>query len=500
MKKIILKNIIMESAVFVCGAVLMALEISGSRLLAADYGGTVYVWGSIISVMLGGLSLGYYFGGHLADKKPSEDFLAAIIALAGLLVALVPLFYRHGIAFFSGVPTVIAPLVAVTMLFFLPSILLGAVSPFAIKLMAKKLEKIGETSGNLYATSTLGSVLGTLFTTFWLVLWVPLSTIFFGLSACLFMVSLLLARKHRIYIFCAFAIILLFRLFSGGFKAPSGGIDTSLKPNVNTGEHRLGKINGVPQQKISFTAESLYGTVEVRDHSGIRSMYINGGVMGEIFIADKFKTVPAWGYVDCFEALALLDGRQKEVLNLGVGPGLVAGRLAGKDNMKVDAVDINDKVLQAAQEYFGLLPGKNLHLFNEDARMFLKKTGKKYDLIEMDAFKYDRGTYSIPPHLTTQEFFREIKARLREPGTFVMMVVNNDNFLKSEYVTLQSVFKNVYAFDCSFLFVLIASDKPLDVGKILKDSRCTLMPINVLNAAIFTDNFAPVNQLGTAIK
>jgi len=487
----------LDAVVFVCGAVLMALEIAGGRLLSADYGGTVYAWGSIIAVILCGLSVGYYFGGSLSDKNPSRSLLALVIAAAALLVAAIPFAYRQSVPLFSGISSVFAPLAAVMLFFLLPSVLLGMVSPFAIKLRAKSLGGIGGTAGNLYAVSTLGSVLGTFLTTFVLVLWLPLSAIFFGLSACLFLVALLLwAKKPVGPIVALAAIVAIILFFAAGIGIGFAGQNAAQVEYGNAavfGENRA--PNPLPQGEANFSAESLYGRVEVRDESnGVRGLYIDGGVMGEMLVADKFASVPAWEYFDFFEELALFAGAG-EVLKLGVGAGIVPTRLSEKHGMGVDAVDINDKVLDAAQEYFGLSPGKNLRLFNEDARVFVKRAEKKYGLIIMDAFKYNRGTYSIPPHLTTQEFFREAKERLVENGVFAMMVVKKGSFLDSEYATLKSVFENVYVFNCG-VYVLAASDSRIDFGQMPAVQGCAADNGIGRGAQVYTDDFAPVNELG----
>jgi spermidine synthase len=479
-----------EVSVFVCGAILMMVEISGGRLLAAEYGGTIYVWGSLIAVILSGLSLGYYFGGSFADKKPTRASLGLVIMGAGFLVACIPLFYKYAAGFISAFAgeTAIAPLIAVAVFFFLPSMLLGMVSPFAIKLNAIELKEIGATSGNLYALATLGSVLGTFLATFWLVLWFPLSVIFFGLGGCLFILSFFLAKKYRVYIFLAFVLLVGLGFLLGTFSGIA-------RDTANMGISSK-KINGVPQEEVSFSKESHYGRVEVKDERGIRSLYIDGGIMGAMDISDKFKTLPVWGYVDFFEKIALSEENIKDVLNLGVGPGLVASRLSERHAMHVDAVDINETVLDAAQRYFGLTPGQNLTLFVDDARLFLKKTEKLYDLIELDAFKYNKGSYAVPPHLTTREFFQESKNHLKKDGIFAMLVIDNNQFFSSEYATLQAVFKNVYGVNCSSLHMLAESDNSIDVKSFLKDGVCREESVAVSDATIFTDDFAPVTPAG----
>ncbi len=157
--------------VFICGAVVMSFEILGSRVLAPNFGNSIFVWGSLISVFLAGLSAGYFLGGRAADINPSSRKLGLIISAAALLLVTFPL---YGIPVcdrvFEQVPGLRSgPLVASVILFFVPSVFLGAVSPYTARLMICSLHTSGKTIGSLYALSTLGSIAGTLLTSFYLI-------------------------------------------------------------------------------------------------------------------------------------------------------------------------------------------------------------------------------------------------------------------------------------------------------------------------------------------
>lgn len=157
--------------VFICGALVMSYEILGSRVLAPNFGSSVFVWGSLISVFLGGLSTGYYLGGKLADVRPSTRKLGSIILLPGLMFLAFPLYGTAVCDWIFGMDLGIrmSPLLASLVLFFLPSVLLGMVSPYTAKLMICSLHTSGATVGMLYALSTFGSIVGTLFTSFYLI-------------------------------------------------------------------------------------------------------------------------------------------------------------------------------------------------------------------------------------------------------------------------------------------------------------------------------------------
>ena len=157
--------------VFICGAIVMSFEILGSRVLAPNFGSSVFVWGSLISVFLAGLSAGYYLGGRLADINPSSRKLILIIIAPGLLLLTFPM-YSTAISdwiFIKDLGVRMSPLLASSVLFLVPSVFLGIVSPYTAKLMICSLHTSGKTIGMLYALSTFGSIIGTLVTSFYLI-------------------------------------------------------------------------------------------------------------------------------------------------------------------------------------------------------------------------------------------------------------------------------------------------------------------------------------------
>lgn len=157
---------------FASGAVLMGLQIAGSRILAPRFGTAIYVWGSLIGLTLVAMALGYWLGGKLADKKPRYPVLAAILIAAGLYVALVifPLGTPICNAIAAAMPaSPYAPLLAATAIFFVPCFLMAMTSPFTLRLLTTSLAGLGGVTGRLYAFSTFGSIFGTLVTTFALI-------------------------------------------------------------------------------------------------------------------------------------------------------------------------------------------------------------------------------------------------------------------------------------------------------------------------------------------
>src|SRR5438128_6431679 len=152
--------------VFVSGMTSLALEICASRLLGAYFGTSLYIWASLIGLILVYLTTGYFIGGRLADRYPSEQVLCTITAMAALSTSVLP-FVSQGILTWSitglaqvSVSIFLSSLLGTILLFALPVTLLGLVSPFAIRLTTKDIGKSGSVSGSLYAISTFGSILG----------------------------------------------------------------------------------------------------------------------------------------------------------------------------------------------------------------------------------------------------------------------------------------------------------------------------------------------------
>ena len=180
--------------VFGCGWVLMGLEIVGGRMLSPDFGSGVWVWGSVISVFLAALGSGYFAGGLLSQRFPYGFCLALIIIMAAISIVPVALWHRAMSGWFASfdLHERWGSLFATTALFFVPIMLLGIVSPYAIRLVTRDVASVGTKAGTLYAISTLGSFLGCLLTSFYFILWMGIRQILFLSVGALFLIALLL--------------------------------------------------------------------------------------------------------------------------------------------------------------------------------------------------------------------------------------------------------------------------------------------------------------------
>ncbi len=250
----------------------------------------------------------------------------------------------------------------------------------------------------------------------------------------------------------------------------------------------------LPENK-DVTLQSFYGEVSVKNFDGARVLYISDSMMGQINIENPIDIREGWRYIDCFGNAFTINPDIKSVLVLGVGVGLFPTKASIKQNVYIDAVDINDKVLELAKEHFGLQETKNSVLHTEDARVFLNNTNKKYDLIVVDVYKSDEGMHKIPFNLITQEFFQLTKEHLNEGGIFTAMFLTGDELITSdfynlEYKTVSSVYKNNYMLNCG-MQVIFSSDSELSFEGELVGKLYSVEPKE--GSIIFTDDFAPVN-------
>lgn len=193
-------NLLIYCVTFLSGAVFLGLEIIASRVIAPFFGNSVYVWGSLISVFLLALSIGYFLGGMLADRVPDFRVLSLVIFAAGVFVVIVPIIREPVGLFVSGLKWDfrLSVLCAVSIYFLIPSILMGMVSPYVVKLKTTELAFLGQSAGNVYAVSTLGSITGALLVSFVLITAFGTRAILWGSGAVLCFTSALCLACARL--------------------------------------------------------------------------------------------------------------------------------------------------------------------------------------------------------------------------------------------------------------------------------------------------------------
>ncbi len=416
---------LLHAVVFVCGAVLMGLEIVGSRILAPYFGNSIFVWGSLISVVLAALSLGYWLGGIAADRWPRLTVLGILIAVPGVMIALLPFAYpglNRAIAA-SGLGTRMSPLVSSLVLFLVPGVFLGTISPFAVRLQARAVASVGTTAGGLYAVSTTGSIAGTLATAFYLIVAIGVANIVHGLGLTLLLTAAAVFAGDRrtgragAMLVCA-GLVILAVAWEARTRAAAPGLVLDM--------------------------DSFYNHIRVADEAGMRYMDFDNLRQSAMLLEEPWELRLRYTR---FLALALaFQPEPKRVLVLGLGGGSFPKRLyRDYPQVVVDAVDIDPEVLRIAKEYFQVPEDSRLRLYRQDGRRFLQETTGKYDLILLDAYNSD----TIPFHLTTREFYQELAAHLAPGGVVVSNIIGalrgpQSGFFRAMYRTLAETFPTVH--------------------------------------------------------
>ncbi len=413
---------------FVCGAATMALEIMGSRLLAPVFGDSVFVWGSIIGVVMTSLATGYYIGGNLADKQPSFRSFSLIILAAGIFTVLIPISSPTvlELVIHSGLGDRYGPLLATTLLLAAPTTLLGMVSPYSIRLAAKNLVTVGGISGSLYSISTGGSIFGTFFTVFVLIPEFGVRSIFFSIGIVLVAISIIgFTRMERIFVIFIAATLMM--------------------PSSNVLLGTLTLYSG----DLVYQKDTPYNSLNVVDdaHSGVRTLWLNSLPHSAMYLNGSSNSV--FLYTDYFHIALAFNPDIRSVLFIG-GGGFSAPKKFLEDYPKVtvDVVEIDPDVVKTAKQYFSVHDDPRLHIFNEDGRRFLSQSSEKYDLIVLDAYS---KTY-VPFHLMTDEFFKLIDQHLNPNGVIASNLISSlvgdtSDLLRAEYKTVNQTYpKTIYLF------------------------------------------------------
>ena len=405
--------------VFVAGAAVLAVELLGTRVLGPFYGVSLFLWSALITVTLLALSIGYAIGGRLADRGPTLARLCWLLLLAGAWLLLLPVLRAPVLRVTEPFGLRWAVLVAAFLLFAPPLTLLGMVSPYAIRLRASNLAEVGRTAGNLYALSTIGSVLAALLTGFFLIPFVGVArlTSLVGIVLVVVAVVGLIAERRRGAAAVSALVLVPAALF--GLAATSGAAD--------------------PAHGLLSVEQSAYAELRVVELDETRYMLIDGGTHT---IVDAHTLESQFPYVHVVDLLNHVMGGPGQLLLVGLGGGSVA-KLFSRQGWSVDAVEIDPVVTRIARRDFGLQPAE-ARVFDDDGRRYLSVTSKVYDAIVLDAF----GSSSIPFHLVTRESFALAASRLAPDGVLALNVESvgwDDPLVAALAATLEQEFAHVVA-------------------------------------------------------
>ena len=409
-----------------CGALVMVIEILGSRVIGPFFGASLFVWTSLITVTLIALAAGYAVGGIASDRWASPAALYSIILVAGVLVVFIPLLKAAVLKSALSWGLRGGALVSSFLLFGPSLLLLGCVSPYLVKIAAVEIRNIGRTVGVFYALSTVGSFLGTVLTGFFLIAYLPVSFIFTLIGA------LLIGLAAGYFLFFRRKVHALMILILPFLLAPPGGQSTRLL------------ADGTRVTRV-VDRDTYYGNLKVVDYSfgdkHHRDLLIDGLLQGG---ADMNSMQSLYDYSYFLEFLPYgmrPDGRS--CLVIGLGAGLVPVWYENR-GIRTDVVDIDPDIVSLAREYFGFKVSGSVYV--EDARYFLNRTENRYDYVVLDVFNGD----TTPGHLLSREALQVLRERMTARAVLAINLIGslkNDVFMTASVVkTLQQVFADVQIF------------------------------------------------------
>lgn len=484
------KKFILEAVVFLVGASIMIYELVGSRILAPHLGTSLFVWTGIIGVILGALSIGYWWGGILADKKPEPSALARILLWAAGII-LVVIFVKD--IFLSiltaNITSVRLGAALSSLILFAPaSVLLGMVAPYAARLKMDQIKNSGKTIGRLYALSTLGSIAGTFFAGFYLIPQMGSTKILFLVAVVLLFCSLLLNPFKKIKTSIISAVLLV----------------VSLGQMLVWNESLFSP--GVARYDTQYNHVRVYDYLHKKTGQWAKVMRLNNEVSSSMFLDSDELVHEYTKFYDIAEHFA--PQFKSAVMIGGAAYSYPKYFLKQYPNATLDVVEIDSQVTEVAKKHFRLKEHPKMNIIHEDGRTFLKHAQKKYDVFLGDAYK---SFYSLPYHLTTKEAVQEIFNHLTEDGVAVVNIISplegeGSTFLSAEYNTFAEVFPQVFLFPVRGMesahipqnIMLVASKRTDAIQMINTDAHIQ----NFLSFAwenptlasdfILTDDYAPV--------
>ena len=476
--------------VFLTGASVMVIELLGTRLIAPFYGASLYVWSSLISVTMIALAIGYFVGGHWADRAQRTG-LSLIIALAALFTLLIPWATRPILLLTDPLGLRGGAFVSSLVLFFPSLTLFGMVCPFAIKLATSQLDDVGTSSGTIYAVSTLGSVVGTLLLGFFLFPWVGSRQILVSLGLLLFVLAVTVAVYEQKRFGKTIAVLPCTLLALAG---------VCLLPKIVGAGH----VDPGGRFNVLSERESLYGYVRVIEERSrdLRFLTADASMIGAANISDGVNRLT---YQDIVALIPAIKPSIKKALLVGQGAGHMAMTLSDRYGIVTDTLEIDPAVAHAATTHFGFKPSGRAIV--GDARYEIRHLTGPYDLIIHDCFTGG----SEPAHLLTVETLQQLQGLLAPQGILALNFVafghgEGQQALASVSKTVAQVFSNQSLFisepgEDFNDFIFLASSQPIDLAsRALNAEQADWLnkrkfTLDASNGIVLTDNLNPLEHL-----
>jgi spermidine synthase len=440
-------------AAFLAGAVLLSVEIAASRVLSPFFGNSLFVWGALIGVVLAGLAVGYWVGGTLADSFPRPELLVAVIAVGAAGVLVIPFIDQtvlEAVVGWDPGPRA-NPLLASVLLFAVPSVALASVTPIAVRLRARDLARFGRTAGRLFSVSTVGSIVGTFATAFWLVPELGTDQVIALGAAVLFAAAAAVAVAERLV---AGSLVALGATVAAAVAVVSlapetgGRLSEAAAQNWSPVYRLRGNPSSLPEpdfsgSKVLFRKDTRYHQLAVIEESGTRTLRFGSSFQSSTYVDDPFKT--AYAYTDYFFLGPAYKRDARSVLFLGLGGGSAPKRVRRDfPKLKLQVVELDPVVRDVARRFFAVPDDSRLPIAVSDARQYLDRSSARWDVIAIDTF-YEDG---VPFHLTTREFLELARTKLTPGGVIVTNVIAavsgpGSELFRALYRTYRSVFPTV---------------------------------------------------------
>jgi hypothetical protein len=474
--------------VFFASAAILVLEIMAGRLLAPYLGVTLETFTGIIGTVLAGISLGAWLGGRLADKRDPGTLLGPLLIAGGATTLLAPLLVRMvGPSVKAAGPVEIV--FATTIGFFLPALVLSAVSPTIVKMQLDDLGHTGEVVGGFSAVSSAGAIFGTFITGFVLVAAAPSQAVILTVGAALLLVGGYCWAKYgrkpaREALLSVVVVGIVGSTILGVTPTPCEVETAYFCARVEVDPDR-------PTGRALWLDTLRHSYIDLEDPSYLEFRYAR-------LVADALATVP--------------DGPLRTLYVGGGGftfPAYISAVRPGSSHL---VLELDASLVDLAERELGLVQSPDLVVEAGDARLGINRAPLgEFDFVLGDAF----GGPSVPWHLTTQEFLEDVADRLDDQGLYAMNLIDYPphRFARAEAATVAAVFEHVLIIaPPSYLdgeaggnFVLVGSKVPIDpaavrAGAVARgDSEITIGGQDVLDwigdAAVLRDDFAPVDQL-----
>lgn len=401
------------------GATVMAVELCGAKLMAPLYGGGLFVWAAILAITLSALAAGYFFGGILSQKEKTDRILFNIISVASICIAVMPFIATNVLPYISYVNFKLAVILSAVLLIFIPIFLLGCTTPLFVRLNTAKAELAGMISGRVYAISTFGGIVSTLLCGFVLIPGIGLKFTLLCFAILLFVTSALILKLIKGNASIVLLVVFVFAL-----------------QNYSRSEVSL------------YTNHGILGEIEVVDevyeNEPVRRLLINKIVQTELNIRTQQSTS---AYIHYLDSLIDTPEKKENALVLGLGGGLLANKLCAR-NYNVDGVEFDERIIEAAKTYFQL--DASVQTYSEDARFYINRCSKKYQLIVFDLFKAE----DQPSHVLTMESLHKVK-QMMNPNT--TLIINWHGFVKQPLGKGTEVLLNTLS-ESGFAYELIATN------------------------------------------